>query len=342
MENKKTFGEYFTQKRKEVGLTQRQVAERLFVTDSAVSKWERGKSYPDITLVHDICSVLQVSEHELLTASEDVKSRTDEKLATAYKKLQNKYKVAMYIVLGAIAAIGLISNLAVEHTLSWFFIVLAADIVAASLLLLPVFTEKNKGVITLSGFTLSVLLLMAVVWGYTGGGWLAATMVGFVLGMSIVFLPVVLRNIVLPVPLCNHKAALYLTVNSLLIFLMVFVTSWPQMKWFFTKGVPITTVCLLLPWLVLAVIRYTKINKYFKAASCLALTAVYTFYINGFIAWILGTVPNLQGRAFNFTSWDTVMQNDNINAMICFCLFGVGVLFAVAGIVYEIKTIKKV
>ena len=76
MENKKTFGAYICRRRKELGLTQREFADRLFVTESAVSKWERGMSYPDITLIRDICAILQVSEHELLTASEDVEART--------------------------------------------------------------------------------------------------------------------------------------------------------------------------------------------------------------------------------------------------------------------------
>lgn len=44
MENKKTFGSFICQRRKELGLTQREFAQRLFVTDSAVSKWERGGS----------------------------------------------------------------------------------------------------------------------------------------------------------------------------------------------------------------------------------------------------------------------------------------------------------
>ena len=74
MENKKTFGAYICRRRKELGLTQREFADRLFVTESAVSKWERGMSYPDITLIRDICAILQVSEHELLTASEDVEA----------------------------------------------------------------------------------------------------------------------------------------------------------------------------------------------------------------------------------------------------------------------------
>ena len=44
MESKKRFGEYICRRRKELGLTQREFADKLYVTESAVSKWERGVS----------------------------------------------------------------------------------------------------------------------------------------------------------------------------------------------------------------------------------------------------------------------------------------------------------
>ncbi|HIS16061.1 MAG TPA: helix-turn-helix transcriptional regulator, partial [Candidatus Scatomorpha merdavium] len=84
MEDKRSLGEYIAEHRRALGLTQRQFAERLYVTDSAVSKWERGLSYPDITLLHDICAVLGVTEHELLTASEDTEARRAGALARRY------------------------------------------------------------------------------------------------------------------------------------------------------------------------------------------------------------------------------------------------------------------
>ena len=73
MDNAKT-GTFIRQLRTELGMTQKQLAERLHISDRAVSKWERGMSYPDITLIRDICEILGVSEHELLTASEDVEA----------------------------------------------------------------------------------------------------------------------------------------------------------------------------------------------------------------------------------------------------------------------------
>lgn len=43
-ESKKTFGAYILQRRKELGMTQKELAQKMFVTESAVSKWERGVS----------------------------------------------------------------------------------------------------------------------------------------------------------------------------------------------------------------------------------------------------------------------------------------------------------
>ena len=45
---KKSFGEFITQRRKALGMTQREFADKLFVTDSAVSKWERGVALPEL------------------------------------------------------------------------------------------------------------------------------------------------------------------------------------------------------------------------------------------------------------------------------------------------------
>lgn len=54
------------QLRKEQGLTQRELAEQLHVTDKAVSKWETGKGFPDLKLLDPLCQVLEVSLVELL------------------------------------------------------------------------------------------------------------------------------------------------------------------------------------------------------------------------------------------------------------------------------------
>ena len=163
MENKQTFGAFILRRRKELGMTQKEFAELLYVTDSAVSKWERGLAYPDITLLQNICSVLQISEKELLSASEDTEGRRIETLAKKYLLLMRNRRITQLFLYGAAALICLICNLAIQHTLSWFWIVLSAELVAASLTLLPIYMpDHTRRLWRAMGFTGSLLLLLAI------------------------------------------------------------------------------------------------------------------------------------------------------------------------------------
>ena len=65
MDNKK-FGEFIAQLRKEKHLTQKELAERLFISDKAVSKWERGLSMPNVSMLIPIAEALGVTVTELL------------------------------------------------------------------------------------------------------------------------------------------------------------------------------------------------------------------------------------------------------------------------------------
>ena len=65
--DKEVFGGFIAALRKDAKLTQQQVADTLHVTDRAVSKWERGLNYPDVTLMEPLAAVLGVSVEELLT-----------------------------------------------------------------------------------------------------------------------------------------------------------------------------------------------------------------------------------------------------------------------------------
>ena len=59
--NNEKIGAFIAQLRKSQNLTQRELAEKLNVTDKAVSKWERGVSLPDITLLPDLSEMLCVT-----------------------------------------------------------------------------------------------------------------------------------------------------------------------------------------------------------------------------------------------------------------------------------------
>lgn len=71
MKNKKTFGQFLSERRKEIGLTQEQLGSKLFVGESAVSKWENDKTKPDIVIIKELANILSISVDELLSASID-------------------------------------------------------------------------------------------------------------------------------------------------------------------------------------------------------------------------------------------------------------------------------
>ena len=60
-------GKFIATRRKAHNLTQMQLAEKLGITDRAVSKWETGKTLPDATLMLDLCGILGISVNDLLT-----------------------------------------------------------------------------------------------------------------------------------------------------------------------------------------------------------------------------------------------------------------------------------
>ena len=226
MESKKRFGEYICRRRKELGLTQREFADKLYVTESAVSKWERGLSYPDVTLLRDICAVLDVSEHELLTASVDTERRTAERLAEKYLRLTRTYRVVQYVIYGAILLGCAIGNLASQGTLSWFWIALAAVLLAASLTLVPALVGLRQELvpcrasISLGCALASLELLLLCCCLYSGGDWFPMAGVSVLFGASLFMVPVLLWQLPLPV-LEGRRLSVYLVLETVLLELLL-------------------------------------------------------------------------------------------------------------------------
>lgn len=69
MDKEKT-GEYIRNLRKKKGWTQMQLAEQLHISDKAVSKWERGISFPDIELMEELAQVFQVDVADIIRGEE--------------------------------------------------------------------------------------------------------------------------------------------------------------------------------------------------------------------------------------------------------------------------------
>ncbi len=71
--NQIKIGKYITEKRQRKGLTQKDIAEKLLVSDKAVSKWERGICLPNIELIKPLSEILDISMESLLSGEDEIK-----------------------------------------------------------------------------------------------------------------------------------------------------------------------------------------------------------------------------------------------------------------------------
>jgi len=102
--NQEKIGKFISKVRKEKKITQKQLAEKLEITDRAISKWENGKSMPDLALLKPLCNILDITINELLSGEYISKEKKEETLednivnAINYsKKKENIYELIFYL-----------------------------------------------------------------------------------------------------------------------------------------------------------------------------------------------------------------------------------------------------
>lgn len=95
-------GKYIAGKRKNLGLTQKQLAEKLGMSDKSVSKWERGVCLPDVSLYFDLCSLLGISVNEFLAGEdiihENLEKKSEENIISVVTDSKRKQKSLKYII----------------------------------------------------------------------------------------------------------------------------------------------------------------------------------------------------------------------------------------------------
>ena len=99
-------GKFIAECRKKANLTQMQLAEKLGITDKAVSKWERGVAMPDTSIMLELCDILSISVNELLSGEkinmENDNQKTEQLLLDMAKELEKKNKTvwkSMWVIM---------------------------------------------------------------------------------------------------------------------------------------------------------------------------------------------------------------------------------------------------
>ncbi len=165
--NQAGIGKFIAKRRKEKKLTQAQLAEKLNITDRAVSKWETGKSMPDSSIMLALCEILGITVNELLSGEEidmaRYEKKADENLIALKQQDENNMTKngIISILFSAALLIGimvcLICNIAISGNLTWSLIP-AGSIVFAWAVCFPSMILGKKGIIV-SLISLSVLII---------------------------------------------------------------------------------------------------------------------------------------------------------------------------------------
>ena len=110
-------GKYIAGKRKSLGMTQKQLAEKLGMSDKSVSKWERGVCLPDVSVYKELCSILGISLNEFLAgediAQENIIQKSETNIIEVIRDNINKQKclkvmkcILLVIAICAVSIIG--------------------------------------------------------------------------------------------------------------------------------------------------------------------------------------------------------------------------------------------
>lgn len=123
--NNQKIGEFIKELRKEKNLTQKELADKLNITDRAVSKWERGLNCPDISLLDDLSQILEVSVIEILKGrkldKDELVNNKElvETMSFASSNLKQKIKKSLDLI--SIAITGFIALLLLFYNIKGFY-----------------------------------------------------------------------------------------------------------------------------------------------------------------------------------------------------------------------------
>jgi len=128
-------GRFIAERRKAHGLTQAKLAEMLDITDRAVSKWERGLSLPDASIMLELCRILQISVNDLLCGEVvEVEHRNEQTEKNLLEMIRQKEEADRHLltaeiyigVLGAIVLFACVFTAAFAPLKDWARVALIA------------------------------------------------------------------------------------------------------------------------------------------------------------------------------------------------------------------------
>lgn len=341
-----SFGEFFKQKRCEKELTQKELADLLFVSASAVSKWEKGVAHPDITLLPKLSEILGVSEHELITASMDKQARQEKSQAKKWRALTNTWKLFFIITYSIALLTCFICNLAVSGTLDWFWIVLSAILLAFSFTNLPKLIKKYKLILIPLANYLSLSILLGVCAIYTKGNWFWVATFSVFLGLIIIFTPIYISKYKIFNKIKKYNDFVSIGIDFVAMNILLFIIENYTLvnnyssTWYLKTALPIVLINFAVIILLLT-IKFLKINGLLKASLILFIIDVLAFIPPLFIkinnTYVQEEIDDLNILNTDFSKWSVDNVDTNVFCIIAITIISLSVIFLIFGLLKHRK-----
>jgi len=230
-----------------------------------------------------------------------------------------------------------IVNLATAGALNWFFIVIASLMVFASVTVVPLVVEKNKGIWTLGSFIGSLLLLFLTINIFNGQNWFFLATIPTIFGLSIIFAPFVVKQLPLTGFASRHKGLLAMAINTVLLYATIVVSGLHVGGGtdYWRTSLLITSACLIYPWALFLAIRYIKANKLVRTGVCFIISGAFIPFVNDFVSWVLyGTwyTNLLNANLFSWQFGPVNTSNANVSLLILLTCFAVGSALVAIGL----------
>lgn len=139
-------GKFIKEKRKEKNITQTQLAEKLNITDRAISKWENGNCMPDSSIITELCDILDISINDLYSGEmvdmKDYEKTLEKNLLEIIKQKEecDKHLLNMEIVCGVIGLIPLLMAVIIVQIINleeWIEVLIAISSIIPILVATP-------------------------------------------------------------------------------------------------------------------------------------------------------------------------------------------------------------
>lgn len=241
-----------------------------------------------------------------------------ERHAKKERNMAYKAGIMIALILMVPVLITFIVSMSSGGGLGVFAVLTASMLLVASLSVVPLLSTQRRMTKSILASVIALLLIFFFVDRMNGGGEFVLWTVPTIFGLSIVFFPLVIRNITLPPILSDKKALITLTWDTLWLFLTIFeVCNHSGDIEGMRTGYTVSLILMTGVWLIFLVARYLPVNVWIKAGIILIISCIWMAFTNDVYAYFAEHKKQLTILSTNFSDWSTnICVNANVYTLI--------------------------